>query len=96
MSSPSEPRAGSAPAGVIHDLGYRPYAGPRLGDAQVAWSFFRTGLRNTYGLGRSGRSKVLPMVLLAMMFLPALILVGVLVQARDVLDLDQQIVSYST
>ena len=54
-----------------------------------------TGLRNTYGLGRSGRSKVLPMILLAMMLLPALILVGVLVQARDVLDLDQQLVAYS-
>ena len=61
----------------------------------MAWSFFRTGLRNTYGLGRSGRSKVLPMILLAMMLLPALILVGVLVQARDVLDLDEQIVAYS-
>jgi ABC-2 type transport system permease protein len=84
------------PAGVIHDLGYRPYGGPRLGERAVAWSFFLTGLRNTYGLGRSGRSKVLPMGLLGVMLLPALILVGVLVQARDILDLDSQIVSYST
>ena len=30
-----------------------------------------------------------------MMLLPALILVGVLVQAQDVLDLDQQLVAYS-
>ena len=87
---------GGRPTGVIHDLGYRPYGGPRLGDREVAWSFFTTGLRNTYGLGRSGRSKVLPMVLLAMMLLPALILVGVLVQAKNLLDLDEQIVSYST
>ena len=100
MSSPSDPVSGPidpvGPAGVIHDLGYRPYAGPRLGEEPVAWSFFLTGLRNTYGLGRSGRSKVLPMGLLGVMLLPALILVGVLVQARDVLDLDSQIVSYST
>ena len=96
MSSPSDfTSVDSRPSGVIHDLGYRPYAGPRLGAGPVAWSFFRTGLRNTYGLGRSGRSKVLPMLLLAMMLLPALILVGVLVQARDVLDLDQQLVAYS-
>jgi ABC-2 type transport system permease protein len=95
VSSPSETASGR-PSGVIHDLGYRPYGGPRLGDGQVAWSFFRTGLRNTYGLGRSGRSKVLPMAMLGLMLLPALILVGVLVQARDVLDLDSQIVSYST
>lgn len=93
MSSPADPRA---PAGVIHDLGYRPYSGPRLGEDRVAWAFFLTGLRNTYGLGRSARSKVLPMGLLGLMLLPALILVGVLVQARDLLGLDQQIVAYST
>lgn len=86
----------SEPAGVIHDLGYRPYGGPRLGEGPVAWGFFKTGLRNTYGLGRSARSKVLPMTLLGMMLLPALILVGVLVQARDLLELDEQIVAYST
>jgi ABC-2 type transport system permease protein len=97
VSSPSEgAELPAAPAGVIHDLGYRPYAGPRLGEGPVAWSFFVTGLRNTYGLGRSARSKALPMVLLGMMLLPALILVGVLVQARKLLDLDQQIVAYST
>ena len=96
MSSPSEPATTNRPAGVIHDLGYRPYGGPRLSDGQVAWSFFVTGLRNTYGLGRSGRSKVLPMIMLGMMLLPALILVGVLVQARKALDLDSQLVSYSS
>ena len=97
MSSPSEtPVESAAPSGLIHDLGYRPYGGPRLGDGPVAWAFFLTGLRNTYGLGRSARSKVLPMILLGLMLLPALILVGVLVQAKDLLDLDQQIVAYST
>lgn len=96
MSSPSDHPPRRQGAGVIHDLGYRPYAGPRLGAGAVAWSFFLTGLRNTYGLGRSGRSKVLPMLLLALVLLPALILVGVLVQARDLLGLDEQIVAYST
>ncbi len=91
MSNPSE-----TPTAVIHDLGYRPYSGPRLGERQVARTFFGTGLRNAYGLGRSGRSKVLPMILLGLMLLPALILVGVLVQARNILDLDEQIVAYST
>jgi ABC-2 type transport system permease protein len=96
VSSPSDSApVASRPSGVIHDLGYRPYAGPRLAAGPVAWSFFRTGLRNTYGLGRSGRSKVLPMMLLAMMLLPALILVGVLVQAHDLLQYDHQLVAYS-
>jgi ABC-2 type transport system permease protein len=97
MSSlPETPGAPAQPTGVIHDLGYRPYAGPRLGERSVAWTFFVTGLRNTYGLGRSARSKALPMILLGLMLLPALILVGVLVQARDLLDLDSQLVAYST
>ncbi|MCW2764558.1 MAG: putative integral rane protein [Nocardioides sp.] len=98
MSSPSDAPGDtrSRPAGVIHDLGYRPYGGPRLGEGPVAWSLFVTGLRHTYGLGRSGRSKVLPMLLLGLMLLPALILVGVLVQARNLLGLDDQIVAYST
>lgn len=92
MSSPSE---AARPSGVIHDIGYRPYSGPRLGEGAVAWSLFLTGLRHCYGLGRSGRSKILPMILLGLMLLPALILVGVLVQARGVLGLDSQLVPYS-
>ncbi len=96
MSNPSEPLADVRAGAAIHDLGYRPYAGPRLGEGAVARTFFVTGLRNAFGLGRSGRSKVLPMILLGLMVLPALILVGVLVQARNILGLDQQIVAYST
>ena len=91
MSSPSELR----PAGVIHDIGYRPYAGDRLGEAAVAWSLFRTGVRNCFGLGRSTRSKVLPMSLLGAMLLPAVILVAVLVQAKDAFGLTGQIVPYA-
>jgi len=91
VSSPSDTR----PTGVIHDIGYRPYVGDRLGEAAVAWSLFRTGLRNCFGLGRSGRSKVLPMSLLGAMLLPAVILVAVLVQAKDALGLTGHIVPYS-
>ncbi|MFL6004548.1 MAG: ABC transporter permease [Nocardioides sp.] len=94
MSSPSEATTAS-PTGVIHDIGYRPYSGERLGEGKVAWSLFVTGLRNCYGLGRSARSKALPMILLGMMLLPALILVGVLVEARDLIGLNDQIVAYS-
>lgn len=63
--------------GVIHDLGYRGYAGPRESLAAIAWTLFVTGLRHTYGLGRSGRSKVLPFILLAINVLPAAIAVGI-------------------
>ncbi len=70
---------GSRPGGVIHDLGYRPYAGPRLGTDDAARSLFGTGLLNAYGIGRSGRAKALPMALLAMMIIPAAIMVAVMV-----------------
>ncbi len=100
MSNPTDgampdPTDGGGPA-VIHDLGYRTYDGPRLGEGAVARALFVTGLRHCYGLGRSGRSKVLPMILIGLMLLPALILVGILVQARAVLNLEEQIVPYST
>ena len=68
-----------APRGVIHDLGYRPYSGPRLGEGAIAASLFVTGFRNVFGLGRSGKSKVLPWGLLALNLLPAVIIVGVMV-----------------
>ncbi len=90
MSSPPEPRA-VPPRGVIHDLGYQPYTGPRLGEGPVARSLFLTGLRNCYGLGRSAKAKVLPMLLLALMVLPALVLVAVMVQ----LGLDKQLVPFA-
>lgn len=96
MSHPSEDAGATGSAAVIHDLGYRSYAGPRLGEFAIARALYVTGLRHTFGLGRSARSKVLPMLLLGLMLLPALILVGVLVQARTILDLDEQLVAYST
>ncbi len=65
--------------GVIHDLGYRHYDGVRDGTPTIARTLFVTGLRHAYGLGRSGKSKVMPFLLLAMSIMPALIVVGVVV-----------------
>jgi ABC-2 type transport system permease protein len=63
--------------GVIHDLGYRRYDGPRDGAAVIARTLYVTGLRHAFGLGRSGRSKILPFLLLGLCTLPAAIVVGV-------------------
>ena len=65
--------------GVIHDLGYRPYTGPRRGEGAITAALFVTGFRNAFGLGRSGKSKVLPFLLLALNLLPAVITLGVVV-----------------
>ncbi|MFF8269841.1 ABC transporter permease [Streptomyces sp. NPDC016562] len=61
----------------IHNIGYRSYDGPRLGRAYGRRSLFSQSLRGAYGLGRSAKSKILPMILFAVMCVPALILVAV-------------------
>jgi ABC-2 type transport system permease protein len=72
----------AAPGGVIHDIGYRHYDGPRLGRAYILRSLYVQSLRSTYGLGRSAKSKVLPFLLGGAMLLPAVIVVAVMIFAR--------------
>ncbi|MEU5611434.1 ABC transporter permease subunit [Streptomyces sparsogenes] len=79
------------PADVIHNIGYRHYDGPRLGRAYARRSLFSQSLRGAYGLGRSARSKVAPMLLAAVMCVPAIILVSVTVVTK----LDQLPVQYT-
>ena len=78
MVAPAEgERSAGERAGVIHDIGYRHYDGPRLGESYVQRALFTDSLRGAYGLGRSARSKVMPMLLLAVMCLPAVVMVVV-------------------
>lgn len=67
MSQPVE-------SGVIHDIGYRHYTGPRLGRGYLIRSLYVDSLRGAYGLGRSAKSKVMPFLLLAGLCLPALVI----------------------
>jgi ABC-2 type transport system permease protein len=57
--------------GAIYDLGYRGYDGPRLGRRAAFATLFWASLRAAFGLGRSGRSKVVPWALSAIMIVPA-------------------------
>ncbi|MYS24975.1 MULTISPECIES: ABC-2 transporter permease [unclassified Streptomyces] len=79
MATTPPPGASPTPADVIHNIGYRKYDGPRLGRAYARRSLYSQSLRGAYGLGRSAKSKVLPMILLGVMCLPALIMVAVAV-----------------
>ncbi|WP_163510637.1 ABC transporter permease [Fodinicola acaciae] len=63
---------------VIHNIGYRHYAGTRLGRGYVRRSLFVQSLRSAYGLGRSMKSKILPAGILALMLLPAVVIVAVM------------------
>ncbi|MEV6331431.1 ABC transporter permease [Streptomyces sp. NPDC051909] len=81
--SPQTPGAVQAPdTSRIHNIGYRSYDGPRLGRASARRALFSQSLRGAYGLGRSAKSKVLPMVLFAVMCVPALIIVAVAVVTK--------------
>ncbi|MFD9464474.1 ABC transporter permease subunit [Streptomyces sp. NPDC060027] len=66
----------------IHNIGYRNYDGPRLGRAYARRSLYSQSLRGSYGLGRSVKSKVLPMLLFVVMCVPALIMVAVAVATK--------------
>jgi ABC-2 type transport system permease protein len=79
MSAPEPAPATS----TIHDIGYRRYGGSRLGRAYSVRSLFSQSLRATYGLGRPVKSKVMPMLLLALLALPALIMVVVTIVTED-------------
>ncbi|MDK1474993.1 ABC transporter permease subunit [Streptomyces sp. 549] len=77
-AAPGLPTAPGQPAGAsIHNIGYRSYDGARLGRSYARLSLFAQSLRGAYGLGRSGKSKVLPMILFGVMCVPALIMVAV-------------------
>jgi ABC-2 type transport system permease protein len=71
------PASGGREHGVIHDIGYRHYDGPRLGRSYIQRSMFGESLKGSYGFGRAARTKVMPMLLLAAMCVPTLIIVVV-------------------
>ncbi|WP_316522005.1 ABC transporter permease subunit [Kitasatospora brasiliensis] len=86
---PLPPETRPVDTGVIHDIGYRGYTGPRLGRSYATRALFTQSLRAAYGLGRSGKSKVLPMLVLGVVTVPALIMVALsVVMKRDELPIE--------
>ncbi|WP_128377466.1 ABC transporter permease subunit [Streptomyces cavernae] len=77
-----QPLAPSGEQTRIHNIGYRNYDGPRLGRAYARRSLYSQSLRGAYGLGRSVKSKVLPMLLFVVMCVPAAIMVAVAVATK--------------
>ena len=71
------PAPPSHPEGAIHDIGYRHYDGQRLGRGAIRRALFVESARGAYGLGRTGRAKIMPMLLFAGMCLPALVIVAI-------------------
>ena len=58
-------------AGVIHDLGYRGYDGPRLGRGQIVRALTWHSFRSSFGIGRGVKGKIIPVLAFVAMCLPA-------------------------
>ena len=59
--------------GVIHDLGYRRYDGPRLGRAQIIRALTWHSFRSAWGIGRGVKAKILPILAIVAICLPAFV-----------------------
>ena len=66
------------PAGVIYDIGYQRYAGPRLGRRNAAAAIYLHGLRGVFGIGRPAKYKLLPWIVSVIMLMPVVVLVAVM------------------
>ncbi len=64
-------------AGSIYDVGYQRYEGVRLGRRHAIWALYVHSLRGVFGIGRSLSSKVGPIGLAVIAFLPALVQLAV-------------------
>ena len=60
-------------AGVIHDLGYRSYDGPRLGRAQIVRALTLHSFRSAWGIGRGVKAKIVPILAFIVMCLPGFV-----------------------
>jgi ABC-2 type transport system permease protein len=77
-------------AGVIHDLGYRRYDGPRLGRAQIVRALAWHSFRSAFGFGRGAKAKVIPVITFIAMLLPAVVNAASMAQGNG------QVIGYDT
>ncbi len=59
--------------GVIHDIGYQRYDGPRLGRWQIATALCWHSLRSAFGMRRGAKAKIVPVILFVIMCAPAVV-----------------------
>lgn len=80
-------------SGVIHDIGYQHYDGARLGRQYITRALYLDSALGAYGLGRSAKSKIVPMLLFAVMCVPAFI-IAVIAAVTDASQLPADYTSY--
>jgi ABC-2 type transport system permease protein len=74
----------SEASGVIHDIGYRRYDGPRLGRGYAVRSLYVHGLRAAYGLGRTAKAKIFPWIMVGIVGLVASVFVVIRAETGQV------------
>ena len=62
-----------AAGGVIHDLGYQRYDGPRLGRQRIVAALAWHSFRSAFGFGRGVKAKVVPAIVMIAICLPAVV-----------------------
>ena len=70
--------------GVIHDIGYQRYEGPRLGRGYVFGSLFAHGFRTAFGLGRGAKSKIFPWFVTGVVIVVAVVLMAIRAQTGTI------------
>jgi len=75
MSNPS--------AGVIHDIGYHRYDGPRLGRGYAVRSLYAHSVRTAFGLGRSAKAKIFPWATVGLIGIVAAVLTAIRAQIGE-------------
>lgn len=68
-------------SGVIHDIGYQRYAGPRLDRSRIAAALCWQSLRAAFGIGRGAKAKILPVFAFVVMCAPAVVNAAVMAVA---------------
>ena len=74
----------SRPGGVIHDIGYRRYTGPRLGRRHATAALYVHSVRTAFGLGRSAKAKIFPGIVIVLAFAVAVVAVAIRAQTDQV------------
>jgi ABC-2 type transport system permease protein len=64
-------------AGAIYDLGYQRYTGERFGRLYAMRTLFAYSFRAAFGLGRGEKARQVPVIVLVLVYLPALVQIGV-------------------
>jgi len=70
---PTEAATPGQTSGVIHDLGYRRYDGPRLDRRRIVAALAWHSLRSAFGFGRGAKAKVVPVIAFLVLCLPAVV-----------------------